>query len=108
MFILDVLHHKNIVQLYDSFESKSHFCFVMELCGGGDLHSYIRRRTRLTEDAACFVFRQVCDAVSYCHEKGIVHRDIKPDNLLLHEDGEVKLCDFGVSRQVDVDTLLKD
>jgi len=52
MNILDKLQHKNIVQLYDSFESNNHMCFVMELCGGGDLLSYIKRRKRLAEDVA--------------------------------------------------------
>jgi serine/threonine protein kinase len=73
-------------------------CFVMELCGGGDLLSYIKRRKRLTEDVSCFLFKQVCEALQYCHHKQVAHLDIKPDNLLLSEEGEIKLCDFGVSK----------
>lgn len=103
MAILDKLQHKNVVQLFDSFESKNHMCFVLELCGGGDLLSYIKRRKKLSEDLACFLFRQVCEAVKYCHSKNVAHRDIKPDNLLLQFEGEVKLCDFGISKQGPLD-----
>lgn len=98
MQILDRLQHQNIVRIFDSFESKSHVCFVMELCAGGDLLSYIKRRKRLTEDTAAHMFSQVCHAVEYCHSHSIAHRDIKPDNILLREEGKVKLCDFGCSK----------
>jgi serine/threonine protein kinase len=57
MNILEKLQHKNIVQLFDSFETRNHMCFVMELCGGGDLLSYVRRRKRLTEETTCFLFK---------------------------------------------------
>lgn len=76
----------------------------MELCAGGDLLTYVRRRGCLSEDFARELIRQAAAAVSYCHKKGIVHRDVKLDNLLLDVGGigqnktTVKLCDFGVSR----------
>jgi serine/threonine protein kinase len=76
----------------------------MELCAGGDLLTYVRRRGCLKEDVAREMFRQACAAIGYCHRKGIVHRDVKLDNMLL-DIGEgdqskvtLKLCDFGVSR----------
>ena len=96
--ILQRTRHKNIVRLYDSFESNKHIVFVMELCAGGDLLNYVRKRRKLKEDSAKFVFRQVVEGLQYCHSKGIVHRDMKLDNLLLDESGTVKICDFGVSR----------
>jgi serine/threonine protein kinase len=76
----------------------------MELCAGGDLLTYVRRRGFLQEDVARVFFKQACAAVNYCHRKNIVHRDVKLDNMLLDIDGEtsagvtLKLCDFGVSR----------
>jgi serine/threonine protein kinase len=80
----------------------------MEMCVGGDLHSYVRRRKRLPEDLACFFFKQVVEAVCYCHQKQVAHRDLKPDNLLLQEDGVIKLCDFGVSRKMLNGFLMND
>jgi serine/threonine protein kinase len=86
------------VKLFDSFETGKHIVFVMELCSGGDLLNYVRKRRKLKEDVAKYVFRQVVAGLYYCHAKGIVHRDIKLDNLLFDENGRVKICDFGVSR----------
>jgi len=90
------------VRLFDSFETNQHIVFVMELCAGGDLLNYVRKRRKLKEEVAKYVLKQVVDGLAYCHAKGIVHRDIKLDNLLLDDEGAVKICDFGVSR------LLKD
>lgn len=96
--------HPNIVRLYDSFETSRHLVFVMELCAGGDLLTYVRRRGSLGEPLARELFRQIAAAIHYCHSKGIVHRDIKLDNLLLdigvasNSHVNVKLCDFGVSK----------
>lgn len=100
MLILQKTRHHNIVKLYDSFETNKHIVFVMELCSGGDLLNYVRKRRKLKEDVAKYVFKQVVEGLYYCHAKRIVHRDIKLDNLLLDEDGSVKLCDFGVSKHL--------
>lgn len=56
----------------------------MELCAGGDLLNYVRKRRKLKEDLAKILFREVVSGLQYCHSKGIVHRDIKLDNLLLN------------------------
>ena len=92
--------HPNIVQLYDSFETQNHLCFIFELCAGGDLLSYIRRRKRLTEQVSAYFFKQICEAIQFCHKKLIVHRDIKADNMLVDEEGNVKICDFGTSKSL--------
>lgn len=57
MHILSKLNHQHVIMLLDSFETRSHMCFVMEMCGGGDLLSYIRRRKRLDEPTAIFFFK---------------------------------------------------
>jgi len=96
-----LVHHRNIVKLFDSFETKSHLCFVLELCAGGDLLSYVRRRKKLDESHARFFFLQMASGLSYCHKNLVVHRDIKLENILIDEEGQIKICDFGVSKQLD-------
>lgn len=98
--ILKKLQHANIMNLYETFETEKHFLLVTELCAGGDLLNYVRRRRKLTEEYAKFFFRQLVEACIYCHRKGVVHRDIKLDNILLDHKGNLKLGDFGVSRIV--------
>lgn len=72
----------------------------MEVCGGGDLLTYVRRRRKLKEDIAKFLFRQIVLGLQYIHSKGVLHRDIKLDNILLTSEGDVKICDFGVSKLI--------
>lgn len=72
----------------------------MEVCGAGDLLTYVRRRRKLKEDVAKHVFKQVIEGLKYIHSKNILHRDIKLDNILLTSEGDVKICDFGVSKIV--------
>lgn len=98
--ILRQTRHKNIVRLYEYFETAKHILFVIELSSGGDLLNYVRKRRQLKEDVAKSVFRQLCEGLRYCHSKNILHRDIKLDNILLSAEGEVKICDFGVSKLV--------
>jgi len=100
VMILQKIKHSNIVKLYDSFETGKHIVFVMEICSGGDLLNFVRKRKKLSENVAKYFFTQIIDALNYCHKKHIVHRDVKLDNVLLTTDGQIKLCDFGVSKLV--------
>ena len=100
MVILKRTRHRNIVRLYEFFETQKHILFVFELCAGGDLLNYVRRRRRLKEEVAKVIFKQIIEGLQYCHAKSIVHRDIKLDNILLDVHGEVKICDFGISKIV--------
>ena len=106
--ILKKINHQNIVRLYETYESVKHFLIVIELCSGGDLLNYVRKRRKLSEDYAKYFFKQLVDALMYCHKKGVVHRDIKLDNILLDHHGRIKLCDFGVSRAVRRGEILQD
>lgn len=65
--ILRLTSHENIVRLYESFVTPQHIVFVMEVCGGGDLLTYVRRRRKLREDTARHIFRQIVAGISYCH-----------------------------------------
>ena len=96
--ILKQTRNKHIVQLYEYFETQKHILFVIGLSDGGDLLSYVRKRRQLKEDVAKSVFKQLIEGLRYCHSKNILHRDIKLDNILLSTEGEIKICDFGVSK----------
>lgn len=96
--ILKQTRHRNIVQLFEYFQTSKHVLFVFELSSGGDLLSYVRKRRTLKELEAKSVFKQIIEALKYCHDKRILHRDIKLDNILLTIEGVVKICDFGVSK----------
>jgi len=72
----------------------------MEMCAGGDLLNYVRKRRRLKENVCKRLFHQIINAIGYVHQRSVVHRDIKLDNILLDGKGNVKIGDFGVSRIV--------
>jgi MAP/microtubule affinity-regulating kinase len=80
----------------------------MELCVGGDLLNYVRKRRKLKEEVARHLFRQIVEGLKYCHSKSVLHRDIKLDNILLDDKGVVKICDFGVSKLVNPRQLMKE
>ena len=100
VMILKQTSHRNIIKLFEYFQTQKHVLIVLELSTGGDLLSYVRKRRQLKEDVAKSVFKQIIEALRYCHSKNILHRDIKLDNILLTLDGDVKICDFGVSKIV--------
>lgn len=106
--ILKKMRHKNIVQLYDTFETNKHIIFVMELCSGGDLLNYVRKRRRLSEDYAKAIFKQILEALHYCHKLNILHRDIKLDNIILDSEGVIKIGDFGVSKIIEPGQTMYD
>jgi serine/threonine protein kinase len=72
----------------------------MEYICAGDLLSYIKKRGKLTEQVAKFIFKQIVLSLQYIHSHNIVHRDIKLDNILIDLDNNIKICDFGVSKIV--------
>jgi serine/threonine protein kinase len=93
------LRHNHVVKIYETIETEKHIIIVMELCAGGDLLNYVRKRRRLKEPYAKVIFKQIIDGLCYIHSKYIAHRDIKLDNILLDGKGNVKIADFGVSKQ---------
>lgn len=93
------------VQLYYSLQSHKSVYLVMEYMVGGDLKSLLAVYGFMEEPMAAFYIAEVCLALEYLHSHGIVHRDIKPDNMLLSKEGHVKLTDFGLSK---ISTLDRD
>ncbi|KAI0795053.1 hypothetical protein C8Q75DRAFT_748694 [Abortiporus biennis] len=101
------LHHPNVTQLYEVIATESNIWLVTELCSGGELFDYLAEKGRLGEDEVRTMFGQLCLAVNYVHDKGIVHRDLKLENVLLDERCRVKLGDFGFTREFDKSVLLE-
>ncbi|KAJ7595980.1 Pkinase-domain-containing protein [Mycena floridula] len=101
------LHHPHITQMFEVIATESSIWIVTELCSGGELFDYLVEKGRLTESETKLVFGQLCLAVAYLHEKGIVHRDLKLENVLLDERCRVKLGDFGFTREFERGSLME-
>ncbi len=92
------LNHENIVKVYDVEELYRTFFIVMEYVEGRSLEYVVRRKERPTLEAAVNVILQVCSGLKHAHEKGLVHGDVKPGNILIEKDDLVKIVDFGLAR----------
>ncbi|KAG9351764.1 hypothetical protein JZ751_023015 [Albula glossodonta] len=95
--IQQMIRHPNITQLLDVLETENSYYLVMELCPGGNLMNRIYEKKRLEEKEAQKYVRQLVMAVEHLHRAGVVHRDLKIENLLLDENDNIKLIDFGLS-----------
>ncbi|MCO4773561.1 MAG: protein kinase [Deltaproteobacteria bacterium] len=94
------LVHPNIVQIFDTESAYATYFIVMELVGGTDLSKLLKSRRILAPTEAMDILRQMAKALSYAHEQGIVHRDVKPANCAVDKSGQVKLMDFGIARRI--------
>lgn len=92
------LNHRNIVTIYEMGEDVQGPFIAMEYVSGGDLHQFIRQSGKMAVEQALALIRSVGQALAYAHRRSIVHRDIKPRNILLTDDGSPKLVDFGLAR----------
>jgi predicted Ser/Thr protein kinase len=92
------LNHRNIVTIFEFAEESNVPYIVMEFLKGTPLGARMHAQPPLTIDDKLNVVAQLCDGLSYAHEQGVVHRDVKPDNVFILEDGSVKLLDFGIAK----------
>ncbi|MGB9720622.1 MAG: serine/threonine protein kinase [bacterium] len=99
------LHHKNIVEIYDYFREGGEHYLVMEYIEGMSLDDLIEKEAPFHPLLTAAIAREVCLALVCAHKNGIIHRDIKPKNILISKDGVVKLADFGVARDIDAPDL---
>lgn len=99
------LKHKNIVATHDYFTIGSSCYLVMEYVDGTDLATLIQDQAPLAPRIAALIAHDVCSAIKHAHKRTIIHRDIKPTNILLSQRGDVKLSDFGVARGEDLPHL---
>jgi NIMA (never in mitosis gene a)-related kinase len=100
-----------IVSYFESFVEDDHLHIILEYVSGGDLQDYLNERKKIKqscdEDFILKVFTQLTSALKYCSERNIIHRDIKPNNILLTKDGDIKITDFGVSKIFNTNTTNK-
>ena len=99
--ILETLHHPNIVKLYEMVETSQYIGMVLEYASGGELFDYILNHRYLKDNTARKLFAQLVSGVGYLHKKGIVHRDLKLENLLLDRNRNIIITDFGFANTFD-------
>jgi serine/threonine protein kinase len=99
------LAHPNIVNMYDVGQEDDTHYIVMEYIDGKTLKEFIREKGRLTSEEAVKICSQICSALNHAHNNHIVHRDIKPQNILMTKDGIPKVADFGIARAVTSATV---
>mmetsp|Transcript_34483 Transcript_34483/g.60569 ORF Transcript_34483/g.60569 Transcript_34483/m.60569 type:complete len:430 (+) Transcript_34483:22-1311(+) len=97
--ILRELKHPNIVNLLEAFPLQNQICFVMEYCSGGELKNYVSERGPLHDDEVYSIGIQMCEAIRYCHNSKVTHRDLKLENILFSDSTctRIKIVDFGIA-----------
>ena len=103
--ILKKIFDENVIQLLDSFETNSEFCLVTELAQG-QLYEILEEDKKLPESEIKFIARQLVAGLFYLHSNNIIHRDIKPQNILISANGIIKICDFGFARAIENKTMI--
>lgn len=99
------LSHPNVVSIYDVGQEEDTHYIVMEYIEGHNLNEIIHERAPLQADEAVRIAVQICDALEHAHQNHIIHRDIKPHNILIGKNGRVKVTDFGIARAVTSSTI---
>ena len=108
VYLLKKIKHSNVIRLLEVFESSKHLLMVMEYAGGGDLLRLIKRKGKLQESDAKFIFKQIAYGLAHIHCRSVIHRDIKLDNILLDCEKGVKICDFGVSKIIKKGQVIQE
>ena len=94
------IRHKNVCAMFDLQEEGNILFITMEYVAGEDLRSFIRRSGCLTLDKSIFVAQQICDGLAEAHRLGVVHRDLKPQNIMIDREGSAHIMDFGIARSL--------
>ena len=102
------LYHPSVTKILETFETDKYMLIIMEYISGGNLQNFVKKRRKLCEKTAKILYRQIIQGIKYIHSKGIVHRDIKLENILLDLNNIVKICDFGVGKLTQKGQKLSD
>jgi CheY-like chemotaxis protein len=94
--------HRNICRMHDLGKAEEGYYITMEYVEGEDLKSLIRKKGKLSTDEAIGIAQQVCEGLAEAHELGVVHRDMKPQNIMIDKNDRAKIMDFGIARSVEV------
>ena len=107
--LMKKLNHPNITKILELFEDKEYILIIMEYINGGNLFSFLKKRRKVSEKTAKFLYKQIILGLKYIHSHNIVHRDIKLENILIDLNNNIKICDFGIGRVLSSpDQLLFD
>lgn len=109
MDLLKGIDHPNIVKLHKLYQDNIHYYLITELCLGGELFDKVASEKNFTEKKAAEIMKQILSAIVYCHERNIVHRDLKLENILLEgkSSTNLKVIDFGTSRKIKENEKMK-
>ena len=106
LLLASKISHKNILRIHDLGEANGVKFISMAYVHGQDLHQLLQQHGRLTVDEALHLARQLCGALDAAHAEGVVHRDLKPQNILLDESRTVYITDFGLAKSLESDTSM--
>lgn len=99
------IRHKNVCQMYDLNKEEGAYYITMEYVSGEDLKSFIRRAKRLDTGTAVSIARDVCEGLAEAHRLSVVHRDLKPQNIMVDDDGNARIMDFGIARSLEAEGI---
>ena len=104
--ILSKFNCKNIVKYYDTSKDNNNIYILMEFCNGDNLRNFIDKHindnTLIEESVLIDIIKQLCIGIKEIHDKQIVHRDLKPENIFINENNDIKIGDFGISKQLNL------
>ena len=96
-----MISHRNVCRMFDLGEDKGTYFITMEYVAGEDLKSFLRRSKQLALGTSITIAKQICEGLAEAHRLGVVHRDLKPGNIMIDKDGNARIMDFGIARSLE-------
>jgi len=103
-----MIAHRNVCRMFDLGEDQGTYFITMEYVSGEDLKSFIRRSTQLAAGTAIRIARQVAEGLAEAHRLGVIHRDLKPQNIMIDKEGNAKIMDFGIARTAETVAVTRE